>query len=174
MTDTERIKGFLEGSPKEYGEILGWITTVVRSRLWEERVAPDDVIADTLMKLVLAFREDTFRLESSLKTHIQRITLYTLIDAARRQKRFVSMSAQTDPPDASTPFTRMVRKEELALVDRVLSMLPEGCRKLFGMVLDEKITCREIARREGTTEGAIKTRLSRCRDKASDILRRLS
>ncbi len=90
VTDKERIRGFLEGSTQEYREILGWITTVVRSRLWEDRVAPDDVIGDTLMKLLLTFREDSFRLESSLKTHVQRITLYTLIDAARRQKRFVA------------------------------------------------------------------------------------
>ncbi len=83
------------------------------------------------------------------------------------------MEAHADPPDAATPLSRMEHDEESALLERVLSMLPDGCKTLFSMVLEEKATCKEIARRQGTTEGAIKTRLSRCRDKAHEILQRI-
>ena len=64
-----------------------WTSSIIRSHLWDNRVTPEDVQSDTVVKLLLNLREESFRLESSLKTYVQRITLYTLVDAIRRQNR---------------------------------------------------------------------------------------
>jgi RNA polymerase sigma factor (sigma-70 family) len=171
VTDKERIEGFLKGSRREHEEIVGWISVVVRSRLWEERVVADDVIADTVMKLLLNFREGTFRLESSLKTHVQRIALYTLVDATRREKRFTAIGARMDPPDPASPQTIMERTEEQEMIRRSMDLLPENCRELLTIVFDQRLTYKEIATLRGTTEGAIKTQLSRCRERIHALVR---
>ena len=173
MTDPDRIEGFLAGAQPYYDEILQWITVVVRSRLWTDHVDADDVIADTVTRLLTALRDGEFRSSSSLKTYVQQVTLYTLIDATRRQKRFVALDAGHDPPDLDTPYAYLAAKEEAALIERAVSLLPEGCRTLFLLVLEDGLSCRAIAERLGTSEGAVKTRLSRCREKAMTTLRGL-
>ena len=174
LTDQEIIRGFLAGSKRDYAVVLGWITAVVRSRLWSDRVAGDDVIADTRLKLLMNFRENSFRVESSLKTHVQRITLYTLVDAARRQKRLVPLTDENNQAETSDPLSQLQHDEEIDLLERAMAMLPDGCQDLFYKTLYKKMKCRDVAAREGTTEGAIKTRLSRCRDKLSQIMREIS
>ena len=154
--------------------MLGWITTAVRSRLWSDRVDGDDVIADTRLKLLMNFRENSFRVESSLKTHVQRITLYTLVDAARRQKRLLPLTDQNNQADTGDPLSRLQQDEELDLLERAMSMLPDGCQDLFSKTLCKKMKCRDVAAQEGTTEGAIKTRLSRCRDKLAEIMQQIT
>ena len=174
MTDQKIIQGFLKGGSKEYNQVREWIAAMVRSRLWDNRVTPEDVVADTLIKLLLNLRKKSFRVESSLKTYVQRITLNTLVDGTRRRKRLVPIADENTLSDASTPLTKIEHDEELELMDRALSMLPEACRKLFEMVLQEQVTYVEIARRIGSSEGAIKTRISRCRQKISEIMRQMT
>jgi RNA polymerase sigma-70 factor, ECF subfamily len=170
VTDKDRIQGFIAGSKAHYDEIREWITVVVRSRLWNNHVDAEDVVADTLTRLLTALREREFQSGSSLKTYVQQITLYTLIDATRRQKRFVALEAVHDPPDHGTPFTGLAAKEEALLIERAIALLPEGCRTLFTLVLENRLSCRQIAERLGTSEGAVKTRLSRCRQKAVEFM----
>jgi RNA polymerase sigma factor (sigma-70 family) len=174
LTDQELIQGFLEGGRTEYLRVREWIITMVRSHLWNDRVTPDDVVADTILKLLLNLRQESFRLESSLKTYVQRITLYTLVDAGRRQKRLDPIADENALPDASTPHSLMEYDEKQRLIDRAMSILPEGCRKMFELVLQEGTKYREIAKNIGSTEGAIKTRLSRCRDKMTEIMNSLT
>lgn len=171
VTDNERIQGFLAGTRPHYDEIVGWITTLVRSRLWEEHVPPEDVIADTVSRLLTVFRDGSFRSDASLKTFVRQVTLYTLIDATRRQRRFVALGSRDDPPDPDTPLSRLTSREEETLIERAIALLPEGCRTLFALVLEERLSCRSIAERMETSEGAIKTRLSRCRQKAAALMR---
>ena len=173
MTDSDRIRGFLSGTRPQYDEIVGWITVVVRSHLWEEHVPAEDVIADTVAKLLVALRNGAFRADASLKTYVQQITLYTLVDATRRQRRYVALDATADVCTPGTPLTDLEAREDHARIERALAMLPDNCRELFLLVLEEKLRCREIADRLGTTEGAIKTRLSRCRHKAKELMERM-
>jgi RNA polymerase sigma-70 factor, ECF subfamily len=173
VTDKDRIQGFIAGSKAPYDEIRQWITIVVRSRLWTNHVDADDVIADTLARLLIALRDDEFKAGSSLKTYVQQITLYTLIDSIRRQKRLVTLEAGIDPPGYETPYDDLEAKDDAARIDRAIALLPEGCRTLFSLVLEDRLSCREIAKRLGIKEGAVKTRLSRCRQKAATLMQKM-
>jgi RNA polymerase sigma-70 factor (ECF subfamily) len=176
LTEQEIIEGFISGRKREYNQMTSWITDVVRSKLWTERVAPDDVVADTMEKLLINFRENSFRLESSLKTYVQRITYYTLITALRRERKFSSEPVGEDFPLTGTPTPQegLENREEEEMFERIVAMLPEKCRQLWEMVFIEKLKSKEMGVKLGMTEGAIRTSLSRCKDKAIEIRSRLT
>lgn len=176
MTDQELIQGFLKGGKQEYKKVVRWITDVVRSKHWAERVAPDDVISDTTMRLLLNLREDSFRLESTLKTYIQRIALYTLVDASRREKKFNSDPVDNDfaATDTANPHEKLEFDEEQELFERIVGMMPEKCRQLWEMALGERLKCKEIGSKLGMSERAVRTSLSRCKDRASELYKKLT
>jgi RNA polymerase sigma-70 factor, ECF subfamily len=173
VTDQDIIHGFLNGSASEHDHIVGWIRAVVNTRLWDGRVHADDVIADTRMKLLVNLRDGSFRLESSLKTYVQRITLYTLVDASRRARPLVPIDPATPAPDQTDPHAQLVQVEEQRLLARTIALLPDGCRNLVQMTLQRRMTCREVAAQLGISEGAVKTRLSRCRDRIRELVRQM-
>ena len=51
------------------------------------------------------------------------------------------------------------------LLLRVIHGLPEGDRLLLTLVFGEHLSYSEVARRLGITEGAVKTRMCRCKDR---------
>ena len=174
MTDREIIQGFLGGGKQEYKQVLAWVTEAVRSKLWAERVAADDVIADATMKLLINLRDETFRLESSLKTYIQRITLYTLVDASRRVKRLSSLGDDDVLKEESTPHSIIEAEEKEKLFQRIVGLLSDKCRQLWVMTFEHELSSKEIAAKLGTSEGSVRTNLSRCKDKATEILKQIS
>ena len=174
MTDQELIQGFLRGGKREYKQIVAWVSDVIRSKLWTDRVAGEDVISDTTMKLLVNLREDTFRLDSSFKTYVQRIALYTLVDASRRVRKLQALDEDSDLRDSSNPHSLAEEKERDELFERVLSMLPAKCRQLWQLAFRDDLKSKEIAARIGCSEGAVRTSFSRCRDQASGILEKIS
>ncbi len=174
MTDQELIQGFLKGGKREYAQVVNWIAEVVRAKLWTERVAADDVISDTTLKLLMNLRDDTFRLESAFRTYVQRITLYTVVDAWRRVRPLSTVGDHVALYDEATPLSTIEAKERELLFQRVVELLPAKCRRLWVMTFEYDLTSGEIARKLGTSEGSIRTSLSRCKDKATEILKQIS
>jgi RNA polymerase sigma factor (sigma-70 family) len=173
LTDRELIQGFLAGSKHEYAQISEWIAISVRSNSRDSRIDQDDVIADTRLKLLLVFENDSFRYDSSLKTYVQRIAYKTLVDAIRRRRRVFPLDENSGPADPSNPHSQLEELEQLRLVDRGMDILSDNCQKLLAMVLRTKMSTRDIADRLGVTEGTAKTRLSRCRKQLISIVRGL-
>jgi RNA polymerase sigma-70 factor (ECF subfamily) len=60
---------------------------------------------------------------------------------------------------------RLAAREELRIVHRVLSSLPEDQRTVLELAVIEGLPYDEIAERLGLPEGTIKTRVSRARGK---------
>jgi RNA polymerase sigma factor (sigma-70 family) len=173
LTDQELIQGFLTGSKHEYAQISEWIAISVRLNSRDSRIDQDDVIADTRLKLLLNFEKGSFRHNSSLKTYVQRVAYKTLVDAIRRQRRVFPLDENAGPADPSNPHSQLEERELLRLVDRGMDILPDNCQKLLEMVLGTTMSTRDIADRLGVTEGAAKTRLSRCRKELIAIVRGL-
>ena len=86
MSDKEIIQGYLAGNATEYDTIVEWIQEVIRARIWVEKAWIDDVVGDTIEKLLIIFRNNGFQHSSSLKTYVQRVARYTIIDYLRRSK----------------------------------------------------------------------------------------
>jgi RNA polymerase sigma factor (sigma-70 family) len=173
LTDQELIRGFLAGAKQENAKILDWITICLRSNSQNARIDLDDVIADTRLKLLLVFEKGAFRYDSSLKTFVHGVAYNTLIDAIRRRKRLFPLDDNTEPSDPSNPHTQLEEIEQLVLLDRGMAMLSDDCQRLLEMALVEKLSTEGLAKRLGVTEGAAKTRLSRCKKELISIVRRL-
>ena len=176
MSDEDVIKGYLEGKREAFDLITGWIRQAVDRRVWAGRVSPDDVLADTREKLLFNLRHDKFRLEASLKTYVQRMALYTCVDAVRRERTLTVRSIDETVPATGMPDPHEVleKNEEEQLFQRIVELLPDNCRLLWTMVFVGKLKVPQIAARLGRTEGAIRTSLSRCKEKAIELRKRLT
>ncbi len=89
-------------------------------------------------------------------------------DRSRRKRASVvptnveSLHAVADDRDA---HDQLAAREELRLVHRVLSSLPEDQRTVLELAVIEGLPYDEIAKRLGLPEGTVKTRVSRARGK---------
>jgi RNA polymerase sigma factor (sigma-70 family) len=175
LSDQDVIEGFLAGKSKPYAIVSDWIKAVVNYLAHHERLSADDIIGDTLEKLIRLFREEAFKGESSLKTYVQRITKYTIVDAARR-----TVVTRTDPiPDNfdvaadGDPEVLAEEAETKTIYQRMLERISAGCRDIWKKIFVEEKTYKQIAAELGISEGAVKVRVFRCKDEATKIVEKL-
>lgn len=156
--------------------IIGWMSDVVRNHVWLDAIAPDDVTAEVSEKLLHNLRGEKFKFSSSLKTYVQRMTRYTIIDLARSYKRsnLLMTKENLNIGEALTPHQIYESKEEAMLFDRMFSLMGEKCRELWNMMLLEKMTYKVIGKKHGKTEAAIKSQIGRCKEEAMKIYARIA
>jgi RNA polymerase sigma factor (sigma-70 family) len=99
-----------------------------------------------------------------------------MIDAMRRRRRIQNDSQEildeaVDPDSFTEVFERA---EEYALYRRMYDLIPMECRNLWKMLFHEELSQAEAAERIGITGGALKTRVFRCKERAREIIRRIS
>ena len=116
----------------------------------------------------------TFKGNASLSTWIYRITVTKSLDLLRsrkRKKRFGFMSSLLgkdnrilyDPADPVHPGIQQDRKEEAAILFRLVDTLPKSQRIAFLLNKIEELSYREIAQILNTTESAIDSLLQRAK-----------
>jgi len=174
-SDTDITEGFVRGKIKDYNTVSRWIRNVVNSMVWNESVCADDIVSDTLSKLFVNLKEGRFRQDSSLKTYVQSIARFTTIDTIRSHRRATGYAfrARLEESDAEDPLEVFENEHELYVVDRILNVIDQNCIVLWKMICLEGLTYKEIASRIGLSEGAVKTRVSRCKDKALALRRKM-
>ena len=167
--DAERVEAFLFGDEAVTQEITSWIRTVVYHRAWRLQRS-EDLVQDVLVRLLEALGNGRFEGRSSLRTFVERVAKYTCLDAVRRARRvdFVDLDETGELPAPSDDgvLDRMEADEQAQLCFAVLERLPEGCRDLLQRTLAEGVRYEEIAAAAGVAVGTIKSRVSRCRDRA--------
>jgi RNA polymerase sigma factor (sigma-70 family) len=175
MPDQEIIEACLAGDEQSWDLVRAWVSEVVHARLWLDGVSADDIISDTLLKLLLNFRARRFRHESSLKTYTQQITRYTLISTIRRHAR--GMQPACDPakeqPDPMTPLQTLEEMEQAEVFERVFALIDARCKEIWHMIFAEQLQYSEIGRRLDMTENAVKGKVFRCKEEAIAIRKRL-
>lgn len=68
--------------------------------------------------------------------------------------------------EADNPGTLFEGEEEVLIYKRILSIVGSECKDLWKMIFNDEMSYKEIAKTLGTTEGAVKTRVLRCKQKA--------
>jgi len=176
MTDRELIDGFLKGDNQHYKAIHEWIALVIRSRSWVPGISEDDLASDTIYKLLTNFRDRQFRFESSLKTYVQKITRFTIIDAVRRNRRthHGGQDLVDTAPDPDSFLDAFQDDEELALYQRIVSLIGPECRSMWQLIFHNELPYAEIAKSLHISVGAVKTRVLRCKEKAIEIRKRIT
>lgn len=176
MSDREIIDGFLKGDPQSHSMVEEWINSVLRASSGNPGVSSQDIARDTIEKLFRNLCEGKFRFDASLKTYVQRIARYTMIDEMRG-KRFTrtdnnfTIDGARDPGDLFKVFED---DEELRLFRRIVNRMDEGCRNLWRLIFHEELPYREVAAQLNISEGAVKTRVLRCKQKAIEIRKDLT
>ena len=174
-SDKQLIEDFLNGKPSAsaaaYKQLCQWIREVTKAKLWIDTITPDEILGDTIEELLKIFREEKFRFESSLKTFVQHIARYVLLDYIKdykRARRYLE-TLPIDPIEPNDTLGGLIEEEQLKLFLRVLRRLSTRCQELFKMLFKEELAYKEIAIRLGSTVNAEKVAWSRCVDHASKI-----
>lgn len=133
-----------------------------------------DCAQEALLRAYRAF--DGFRGQSSAKTWLYRIAYNACLDFLRKRKDAASLDALReagfDPADsrAPSPGDRVERQELRRQIEYALTLLPEDQRAVIVLRDFQQMPYDEIADILEISEGTVKSRLSRARDKMKNIL----
>ena len=133
----------------------------------------EDIFQEVFIKVNAKLSE--FRGESSVKTWILRITVNTCKDylksAYTRRVTMFSEEEENQIPTADTTEA-IERKQDGEQIRKALLLLPEKYREVLVCLYFEERSVAETAKVLGLSEGTVKSRLSRARDKFRVILER--
>lgn len=120
-----------------------------------------------------------YREEASFSTWVYRVTASACADALRKRRRETGTSLENlreqgfDAPDGGqTPAQAMEAGERRQAMANAVSGVPEQMRSVFLLRDVHGLSVEETARVLGISQGTIKSRLSRAREKIAAALRR--
>ena len=133
----------------------------------------EDIFQEVFIKVNANLTE--FRGESSVKTWLLRITVNACKDYLKSAySRRVTMFAEDEetqiPTEGTT--TEIERRQDGEQIRKALLLLPEKYREVLVCLYFEERSVAETAKVLGLSEGTVKSRLSRARDKFRVILER--
>lgn len=131
----------------------------------EEELA-EDLAQETFLKIFQGLRR--FRGDCSEKTWCLTVARNTFLSYARKRQPLLlgrELPAERDKSFGSPLEEQVIRREEGALVRRVLSALKEEERTILLLRDCEGIAYEELSRLLGITEANVKVRLHRARKK---------
>jgi len=169
--DVRIIAGYLKGEARALAEVDGWINLVARNAKWNFGDELEDIAQDIRLTVLENFQNDKFRFRSSLKTYVLRIAKYTCIDHLRCRRKLLSIddggveiaSCQKGPEE------ELHEKEQRDIFMKIFQSLPRRCQDLWRMVFEEKLPYAQIAKRLIISEGTVKSRFARCKEKAIEL-----
>lgn len=171
--DAQLVDSYLSGEPGAVREIESWIGRAAHS--YRRRLAPvwDDVLQDVRLEVTRLLRKGTFRGESALKTYLWRVVCHTCLDRIRSRSRW--RWAEIDGMEGWEVETLLgdgaeerLEPDAKDMLLRVLEGVSDDCRRLWSMVLTG-LSYREMSRKTGISEGALRVRVLRCRKRAIDL-----
>jgi RNA polymerase sigma factor (sigma-70 family) len=176
LRDQNIIEGFLAGGKAEYEILVQWIEELTRIKLHIKSVSSEEIVSETMYKLLNTFRSDSFQLREKLKSYVQAVAAYTIIDHVRFRQRYTELpeGEDFDPPDPSRIEEDVHTKEEQVIASRIFALMSEECRKLWHLRFVDDLDYREIGARLGLTEGTVKVRFHRCKKQAIAIREKIT
>lgn len=146
-------------------------------RMTGSREDAQDCAQEALLRAYRAF--DGFRGQSSARTWLYRVAYNTCLDFLRRRREEYSLDALREAglelPDDNTPRPgeALEREDMRRQIEYALTLLPEDQRAVLVLRDFQQLPYDEIAAVLDISEGTVKSRLSRAREKVKNILIRL-
>lgn len=119
-----------------------------------------DAIAETVMEAFSGLH--TLRQPKYFKTWLTRALIYNCYDILRQRQRYVSLE-EVPEPAGGEPDDRVLDIKE------ALAAMAENDRLVLTLHYMDGLKIKEIARMLGVTEGAVKSRLMRSRNRLQKI-----
>lgn len=144
-----------------------------------QRQDAEDAAQEAMVKLWRTAH--TYRGECCVKAWVMTVARNTALDMKRKQKHRAYLPWETedghpyDLPDehiGSNPEAAYRRREEIEAVWHGISELSPTFRQVLILRDMEGLTYHEIARMLGTSEGTVKSRVFRAREKLKNILKK--
>jgi len=115
--------------------------------------------------------------EGGQRAWLYRVAVNLCYDKKRREKRELVSDEevffeQGDTDEAVLPEMQALRAEEKALLRRAVEALPEPYRQTVLLHYYSELPYETIASLMGTSEGTVKSRMSRAKQRLYDILRK--
>ncbi len=174
MDDVRLISRLLDGDPRTVDRIRTWIRAA--SRPYQARLGSEieDLEQEILLDVTRALRAGRFEGKSRLKTYVRTIVHHKSIDRLRQQRRrqWLDVEELELPSGDLSPLDEATRSQDTALGLHVLEQMPDSCRELWSM-LEQGMRYREMSRRLGVGEGALRARVLRCRRRALELRARM-
>lgn len=126
----------------------------------------EDVVQEALVKIYIQARRFEDRGENSFRAWAYTVLVRTALSYLRKVNRERLETVHLDPElsevlaDPQDRFSFYLLKDE---VMSILSRLPLAARRLLSMRFLDGLSYQEIAAKEGVSEGAVRTRLSRAK-----------
>lgn len=168
--DRELIADFLSGDAEATATVGDWLRRAAlpfRRRLSGEW---DDLLQDLHIEVLKLLRGGGFRGESRLKSYLWKVVAHSCLDRIRKAK-YRQWTELEDAVVAGLPLTASPERlppwnPSRDLLMRVLERTPQGCRRLWDMVV-AGFSYQEMSGRVGASESTLRVRVLRCRQKAS-------
>ncbi len=172
--DARLIALLLAGDAAVIDQVRGWVGAALgryRGRLGADA---EDLEQEVLLDLMEALAGGRFRRESRLATYVHSFARFKCVDRLRAQGRrdMVELDDEAFTADDPSPLEELSQRESAALALRIVAALPNHCSELWQMVADG-LSYREMSAATGLSEGAIRVRVHRCRQRALEIRERL-
>lgn len=134
-------------------------------RITFDRAEAEDVVQETLIRVWN--KRDEWRQFGSMEAYCLTVAKNLAIDRSeRKDAQTVSLTPEVEQRDeVEDPYERLVSKERLALVHRLMNELPEKQRLIMQLRDVEEKSYKEIAVVLNLTEEQVKVNLFRARQK---------
>jgi RNA polymerase sigma factor (sigma-70 family) len=165
--DAELLARFLGGDRDAAEEVMAWVRQAAASFRRRLAFEWEDVVQQALAELTDDLRAARFRGEGAFRGYVWRAVNHTCLDRLRGHRRWRWEPVEELPLEepSPSPFTLTARRQTARRVLALLATMPEHCRELWQMILDE-LSYREMGERLGVAEGTLRVRVLRCRQQA--------
>ena len=179
-TDIGLVRHFLAGEPQAVTTIDGWIARAAWP--YKRRLSHrwDDVLQEVRLEVIRLLGKGRFEGQSSLRTYLWRVVSHACMDQLTRDTKVRLRDSTIDPASPDSVVRRYVNQEtdeidsleSRDILRQILDDTPRDCRELWRLIAMGH-TYRELSSRLGITEGLLRVRVLRCREKAVAVRERL-
>lgn len=161
------VRSFLEGDAGAVHRVEGWVRIAASSYRRRLGDSWEDAVQEALVEVTETLRNDELRQPERLRAWVFRATSHTCLDRIRKATRW----RWSDVEDASlhsgepSPLGRLLEEGDVRRLLELVARTPERCRRLWNMIL-AGLGYREMSERTGSTEGALRVQVLRCRRRA--------
>ena len=128
----------------------------VCSRYERNREDAEELLNQSFLKILMNL--DKYREEVPIKLWMRKITINTIIDEFRRNKKMKELTRHTDfsgenLPDVSYDVNDYMKKADIEELLILIANLPEMSRKVFNMYVIDGFSHKEIGELLGISDG---------------------
>lgn len=171
LEDQRVIAGYVEGDSTAVRTIDGWIEVALRRDYGSLAQEWDDLRQETRLRVYRNLSDGKFRADSGLRTYVHQITKNVCSDffrhAQRDRERRNEARHHVHGTGTSADADHLARD----LLNKILrGLAPDDCRLVY-LVHVKHRSYAQLAKELGISEGAVRLRVCRCRQR---ILKRRS